>query len=196
MARRRDYAAEYRRRSERARLLGFSGEAARRRAPRRLRHVSDFARLPENARESRSRALSVVHRARVERTTVEEQAAAAGVAMSEVHYWAAEALEPTRRGRTLPRDADRLLRLRPVILEGGNELTFVPVRGSRAADRADAVFDVQWRFARGEADESELSTIADVRIAGRAVESDPTRLEFLALAGAIDPVEAYRETIG
>ena len=116
--------------------------------------------------------------------------------MWEVRYWAAEALEPTRRGRTLPREGDRMLRLRPLIVVDANELVFVTVRGSRAADRADQVFDIQWRYVNGQADESELDTIEGVRIGGRTVESDPDRLLYLARANALDALEAYRETLG
>jgi hypothetical protein len=196
MARRRDYAAEYERRNLRARMLGFRGEAARRMAPRHLRSAKDFRLLPEAARESRSRVLSVVHRSRGDRTSVEEQAAAAGIEMWEVRYWAAEALERTRRGRTLPTVGDRLLRLRPLVVEGADELEFVLVRGSRAADEADRIFGVQWRFITGQADETELDSIGGARVGGRTAESDPGRLEFLALAGAIDTLEAYRELLG
>jgi hypothetical protein len=196
MARTRDYALEYERRRERARLLGFASEWQRRRSPRKLRSAADFGRLPDKARESRSRALAVVHRARVRRSTVEEQADAAGMSIWEVRYWAGEALEPTQRGRTPPRAGDRLLRLRPLIVEGENELVFVTVRGSRASDRADPVFDVQWRFVNGDADEAELDEIRGMRIGGRTVEGDPDRLEYLGRLGTIDPLEAYRETIG
>jgi hypothetical protein len=196
MARRRDYAAERRRRDALARERGFASYSAQRRAPRRLTRPADFARLPERPRESRSKALSVVHRARTERTTIEAAANEFGVSMRTVRYWAGDALEPTRRGRTLPREGDRLLRLRPLILEGDSELVFVPVRGSRAADRADEVFDVQWRYATGHADESELDRIRGQKVAGRAVESDPVRLDYLARAGELDLPEAYREIVG
>jgi hypothetical protein len=107
--------------------------------------------------------------------TVEEAAAEAGVSMATVRYWAPEALEPKRRGRTLPTAGDKLTRLRPIVLEDESELTFLVVRGSRAADRADEVFDIQWRFANGHAAEAELERIRGVRIAGRTVETDPAR---------------------
>jgi hypothetical protein len=181
---------------ERARRLGFPSDAARRRAPRTLRKLADFRLLPEAARESRSRALSVVHQSRVFELWVEEAAAISGVRMWEVRYWAGEALQPSRRGHTLPREADRILRLRPLVVEGQDELVFVPIRGSRAADRADHVFDVQWRFVTGKADESELDTIRGIRIGGKTVKSDPDRLTYLGRLNALDTVEAYRETIG
>jgi hypothetical protein len=196
MARKRDYRSEYRRREQRARELGFAGEWARRKAPRRPRNVAEYALLPEAARSSRSASLSVVHRSRRGPMSVEESAAAAGVPMWEVRYWAADALQPTRRGRTLPRKGDRLLRLRPVMLEGESDVVFVAVRGSRAADRADAVFDVQWRVANDLADEFELEHIRGVRVAGRTVESDADRLRQLALAQAFNTDEVYREIVG
>jgi hypothetical protein len=193
---RRNYKLEYQRRRQRARELGFASDWQRRRAPRQLKSPADFGRLPDPAREARSHALSAVHKARVERTTIETAAADLGVPVASVRYWADEALEPTRKGRTLPREGDRLLRLRPLILEDKSEVSFVAVRGSRAADRANAVFDVQWRYATGQADASELDRIQGVRVGGRTVESDPGRLGYLARAGAMDTDEVYRELIG
>jgi hypothetical protein len=192
VAARRDYRAEYRRRQRRARQLGFESEAQRRKAPRQLRKVADFARLPEAARKSRTDALSVVSRARRERITVEAAARAEGVSPEVVRYWAPEAIEPVRKGWTVPRSGDRLLRLRPVLLEGESEVTFVAMRGSRAADRAHAAFDVQWRYANGSADEDELRQLEGTRIAGHKVEADPERLRYLAAAGALDTDDAYR----
>lgn len=196
MARRRDHAAEYARRNKRARALGFPGEVARRKVPRHPGSAKDFGRLPERARSSRSSALSVVHRARADRISVEEAAAAAGVSMFVVEYWAGEALEPTRHGRTLPRADDPLLRLRPLILEGASETELVAVRGSNKAVEAAWIFDIQWRFVTGQANESELEQIHGFRVAGRTVESDPVRLARLAAAGAIDPGDAYRALLG
>jgi transposase-like protein len=196
MARRRDYNAEYRRRQQRARQLGFSGYSAQRRAPRRLTSPADFSRLPETARESRSEAFRVVTLARRQKMTVEAAARELGVPMSTVRHWAREALEPQRQGLTLPREADRQLRLRPLLLEGESEVTFVAVRGSRAADRADEVFNLQWQYVTGNANAADLERIRAVRIAGRTVESDPDRLGYLARAGAIDIPEAYRAIVG
>lgn len=195
MARRRDYAAEYKRRQRRARRLGFESEWQRRKAPRLPRSLADYRLLPGPARKSRSDALSVVSRARHERITIEAAAVAAGIGPDVVAYWAADALEPARRGWTLPRSADRLLRLRPLLLEGESEVTFVAVRGSRAADRADAVFDVQWRYANGHTDQEELRQIEGVRIAGYRVESDPERLRYVSAGGGMDTDDAYRALV-
>ena len=147
------------------------------------------------ARQSRTDALSVLSRARHERTTIEAAAAAAGISPDIVGYWAPEALEPARQGWTLPRSADRVLRLRPLLLEGESEVTFVAVRGSRATDRADAVFDVQWRYANGHADEEELRQIEGVRIAGYRVESDPERLRYVSAGGGMDTDDAYEALV-
>jgi hypothetical protein len=176
-------------------MLGFESEWARRQAPRRLRSVGDFGRLPEAARQSRTDALRVVGRARRERTTIEAAARAMGVDPAVVAYWAPEAIEPARKGWTLPNPGDRLLRLRPLLLEGDAEVGFVAVRGSRAADRADRVFDVQWRYANGQADESELAAIDGVRVAGRRVEADPERIRYLAAAGALNPEDVYQALV-
>ena len=192
---RRDYADEYRRRQRRARQLGFESEWQRRNAPRHPRSAADFARLPEGARQSRTNALSVLSRARLERKTIEAAAASAGISPDVVEYWASDALEPAGWGRTLPRSDDRLLRLRPLLFEGEDEVTFVAVSGRRAADRAHAVFDVQWRYANGQADESDLQEIDGVQIAGQSVEADPERLRYLAAAGALDPDDAYKALV-
>jgi hypothetical protein len=195
VAARRNYAAEYKRRQRRARQLGFESEWQRRKSPRLPGSLADYRLLPEPARKSRSDALSVVSRARHERTTIEAAAAAAGISPDVVAYWAPDALEPARRGWTLPRSADRLLRLRPLLLEGESEVTFVPVRGSRATDRADAAFDVQWRYASGHADQEDLQQIEGVRIAGYRVESDPDRLRYASAGGGMDTDDAYRALV-
>jgi hypothetical protein len=196
MARPRNHKEEYRRATERARQVGFGSVWERRKAPRNPRRIEEYAQLGEGARWSRSSALAVVHGARVRGTTVEEEAAAAGVPLWAVKYWAGDALRPTRNGRTLPRAGDRLLRLRPLVVEGEDEVVFVGVHGSRASERADRVWDLQWRVANDLADESELDQIRGVRIAGWAVETDPERLHYLARAQALDTDEVYRGLVG
>jgi hypothetical protein len=196
VVRKRDYAAEYRRRQELARERGFESYWQERRSPRRLLRSGDFSLLPYPVRDSRSKAERVIKLARAERITVEEAADRLHVPMQHVRYWMPEALRPTRRGKTLPTRGDRIARLRPVIFEGEDGSSFVTVRGSRATERADLVFDIQWRFIAGHAEEAELELIRGVRIAGRTVESDPDRLEYLGRARAIDVDEAYRDVVG
>jgi hypothetical protein len=114
------------------------------------------------------------------------------VPVESVHWWTPEALTPTSGGRTFARPGDRILRLRPLIVEGDSEVSFVAVRGSRAALRAEDAFDVQWRFITGEASEDELARLAGTRVGGRALELDPDRLEAIAAAGGVDVPEVYR----
>ena len=192
MGRSRDYRAEYRRRQERARLLGFTSYGQQRRAPRRLRRMSDFGRLPDAARESRTDALSVVRVARRDRIPIEDAAVQLGVSVEAVRWWAPDALTPSSGGRTFAKRGDRILRLRPVIVEGDSEVSFVTVRGSGAALGAEEAFDVQWRFITGQASEAELASIQGVRIGGQTVEADPDRLEAIAAAGGVDVPETYR----
>jgi hypothetical protein len=192
----RDYKQEYQRRNALAREHGFSGYWQQRRAGRRLRRVEDFARLPESARHSRMEAMRVVGLAKRDKTTIEAAARKLKVPVSSVRYWAGEALEPTRQGRTLPRVTDRLTRLRPIFLIGEPEVVLVALRGSRAADRAHAIFAVQWLFITGEADASSLKAIRGLRVAGRTVESDPDILRRIGSAGGASVLDSYRDTIG
>ena len=196
MAKPRNYRAEYRRRALLARQRGFGSYWQERRSPRYLRRSSDFGALPESARQSRTDALRVLGLARRKRMTVEAAARELGVPMATARYWVADALEPTRKGRTLPRTADRLTRLRPLLFEGESELVFVTVRGSRAADRADQVFQLQWDYITGRASAKELERIRSVRLGGCTAEFDPERLKRVAQLGGFDVPEAYREILG
>ena len=150
MAAARDYRREYQHRAALARARGFRSYWTERRAPRVARTPRDFARLSPEARESRSAALGVVARAREAGLSVEEAARELRVPMSVVRWWARAGLGPTRNGRTMPTAADRMLRLRPLVVVGKG-LVFVAVRGSRQSDRAHHAWDVQWRFIHGAA---------------------------------------------
>lgn len=194
MAGRRDYKAEYRRRQQLARERGFTGYWQARNA-KRPRTTEGLARLPEAAREARKAAFRVVQIARQEKIPVEVAASRMGVPMAVVRYWAPEALAPATAGRTAVTKGDRLLRLRPVILEGSEGVEFIAIRGSRAADRAAAVFDVQWRYINGDASEAEVRRLAGLKVSGRPVESDPDRLEFIGVRGGFDADAVYRELV-
>jgi hypothetical protein len=195
MARARDYKAEYRRRQQRARARGFTGYAQQRRFSPKLRRPSDFARLPQSARAARTDALRVLELAREQGITIEEAAHRDGTPAQVVRWWLPDALQPTRRDRTVPRRGDRELRLRAIVFQGDDRVEFAPVRGSRAAQRASRIFDVQWRYAHGQATEDELAMIRGQRVAGRTVESDPARLVAIAEAGSFDVEEAYRAVL-
>jgi hypothetical protein len=194
MPRRRDYAAEYRRRQQCARERGFSSYWEQRQAPRRLRSARDLDRLPEAALESRTDAFRVLRLARERGISVEDAACQLGVSPSLVRWWLPEALQPTRDGRTLPTKGDRIVRARLLFVDidaGESELTWVTVRGPREADRAHGAFDVQWRFLAGRASEGELRGLRGLRIGGHSATWDPDRLEGAGRAG-VDVPEAYR----
>jgi hypothetical protein len=195
VARQRDYKAEYRRRQELARKRGFPGYWQQRNAPRKLSGERDLRRLPEAAREGRRDALSVIHLARKTGAPVEAAARLQGVPMERVRWFAGDALAPTRRGRTMPTKADRLVRLRPVFLEGADRAEFVAVRGSGAAERVSAIFGVQWRYLHGDATEAEVRALAGKRAGGRPVEADPDRLDVIGALGEANPDEVYRELL-
>jgi hypothetical protein len=189
----RDAHREYLARERLARERGFRSYWEQRRAPRVLRRVADFGRLPETALERRVDAAAVIAHARRERISVEQSARELKVQMSVVRWWFPQALGRTHAGRTLPFAADRALRLRPLIaVERG--LAFVVVRGSRAADSAADAFDVQWRFLKGEAEVAELDALRGLRIGGYAVETDAGALERQGAIG-VDVIEAYRELV-
>jgi hypothetical protein len=195
MSRPRDYQAEYQRRQRRARERGFSSYAQQRRFSPRLRSARDLGRLPEAAREARADALHVVRVARERGLTVEQAARQEPVPTHAVRWWGGDALLPTRQGSTLPRKGDRLLRLYPIFLDGGDGVEFIEIRGSHATDRAQRIFDVQYRFVDGNASEAEVRGLAGQKVAGRLVESDPDRLRAIADAGVYLP-DAYREVLG
>ncbi len=115
--------------------------------------------------------------------------------MERVRWFARDALGATKGGATLPTKADRLTRVRPVYVEGSDQAEFVTVRGSRAADRVEAVFDVQWRYLHGDATPGEVRALSGKRAGGRAVEADPDRLDTIGALGDANPDEVYRELV-
>ncbi len=190
----RDAHREYLARTRLARERGFRSYWEQRQAPRVLRRVSDFGRLPEQARESRSLAAEVINTARREGSSVEVPAAEKRAPMSVVRWWFPNALQARRRGQTFASAADRALRLRPLAVEG--EVAFVPVRGSRQAELARRAFDAQWDFVHRRVGRVALAPFEGARIGGRLVETDPEVLERLANAGAFDLEDLYRELVG
>ena len=196
MTKKRNYKAEYRRRNQLARSRGFRSYGQQRRFSPKLRGPRDLGRLPAGARDARSDALHVVGMARDRGISIEEAARENQIPIHVVRWWGSEALQPKRGGLTQPKRGDRLLRVRPIILDDGDGVEFVSIRGSNAAYRAQQIFDVQYRFIEGTASEGELAGIAEKKVAGRQVESDPDRLEAIAEADGMDVIEAYREALG
>ncbi len=124
----------------------------------------------------------------------EQAAGLTGVPMV-VRWYAADALQPTRGGRTLPTKSDRLQRLRPVYVEGETAPQFVTARGSRDAGRLDDAFDVQWRYLHGEACDAEVRALSGQRAGSGRVEADPRRLDAIGALGEPNPDEVYRELV-
>ena len=162
-------------------------------APRRIRSLEDFRRLSDEEREERTLALRAVRIARDEGIPVEDAASEAGTDMNAVRRWASEALRSVRRGYTLPTESDRIVRFRPLAVEG--EVDLVPVVGPEEAALADEVFDAQWRYVNGLATGSELRRYEGVRIAGRAADTDPAVLDQLARGDQFNIEELYRELL-
>jgi|HubBroStandDraft_6_1064221.scaffolds.fasta_scaffold103262_3 hypothetical protein len=94
------------------------------------------------------------------------------------------------------REEAKRSRMRPLFLVDEDAVVFIEVRGVRARQQAERIFDVQYRFIEGDAKVAELEGIAERKVAGRTVEADPLRLEQIADAGDADIPEAYREMLG
>jgi hypothetical protein len=194
VARRRNYKDEYRRRQELARMRGAKGYWQQRTTPRRPTG-EQLKRVPEQVREARRGALSVIHLARESGLTVEQAARLSGVPMEVVRWYADHALRPTRGGETLPTKTDRLQRLRPIYVEGETSVQFVVARGSSGADRLSQAFDVQWRYLHGDAADEEVRRLSGQRAGPHRVEADPRRLDVIGALGEPNPDEVYRELV-
>jgi hypothetical protein len=195
MARRkRDYKAEYRRRQELARMRGSKGYWQQRTTPRKPTG-DQLTRVPEQVRDARRAALSVIHLARDSGFTVEQAARLSGVPMEVVRWYARDALRPTRGGQTLPTKSDRLQRLRPIYVEGATKVQYVVARGSNEADRLDHAFRVQYDYMHGNATDAEVRGLSGQRAGSHRVEADPSRLDVIAALGEPNPDEVYRELV-
>jgi hypothetical protein len=192
--RKRDYKAEYRRRQELARMRGANGYWQQRTTPRRPTG-EQLKQVPEQVRDARRAALSVIHLARDTGLTVEQAAQLSGVRMEVVRWYADAALRPTRGGQTLPTKTDRLQRLRPIYVEGETSVQFVVARGSREAGRLSRAFDAQWRYLHGDATDAEVRRLAGQRAGSRRIEADPRRLDVIGALGEPNPDEVYRELV-
>jgi hypothetical protein len=122
---------------------------------------------------------------------VEEVAAERGTSLAAVTYWAGPALAPRRGGRTHARPADRLVRLRPVVVEGEG-FRFVTIRGSRRTRAAEWAYDVQYGFVEGRVSAEQVRALRGLRVGGYAVESDPAVLRELGRRRELDVEAAYR----
>ncbi len=190
MARTRDHAAEYRREVERAHRRGFSSPRQMRRAGRYPYDVASWRALSKDSRDARAEALSVIRQARRDDVPV-EQLVRGRDAMSDLRYWAGDALGTTRSGKTYATEADELLRVRPLALDG--DVTFVATTTSHQADLADHIFDVQWRYVNGRATQAELDRLPRT-FQGQAVVRDGPELVRLGLGSRFAEIpETYAQ---
>ena len=94
-----------------------------------------------------------------------------------VRYWAGEGLQPTRseahvRSTRRPDAASAADHPRGATTGCGSSRS----AATGPTERAQRIFDVQYRFIQGEASLDELESIAGGRVAGHEVESNPDRL--------------------
>jgi hypothetical protein len=191
----RNYSAETRRRNELAKQRGFTSYAQQRRHAGRVHSLGEFKTLPAPARERRNKALQVIERARAEKIPVSQAAAEQDVPLAAVRWWAGDALDHRRAPEPQAKRADRLIRIRPAIVDGKVDL--VITRGSNAARLADEAFATQVRYIQGNADPAELSRFRGKRVAGQVIETDPAALDEIARRGDLgDLPDMYRAVLG
>lgn len=194
MSRPRDHRRDYQRRVALARARGFASLREQRAAPRQVRTLAELLALPAPARQARTAALRVVRTARTDRISI-EAAAADGVPVSAVRWWAGPALRPTSGGLTQPTRGDRLLRVQPLVVRRRPGTSFVAVRGSGAARRAAHASPCSGATSTARP-APRLRALTGLRIGGQDVEADPDALDEIARQGEFDPGESYRELFG
>jgi len=82
--------------------------------------------------------------------------------------------------------------IRPIVFVGGPP-TFVEIHDRREAAVVADAFAAQWRYIHGTATADDLAPYRDIRIDGRAVETDPDALDEWGRRGEFDLAEVYRE---
>lgn len=191
MTGRRDYAAETLRRNKLARERGFRSYAQQRRYAAKITKSKQVSALPKGARDRRTDALHVLDVARDRKITVDEAAAAEGVPLSAVTWWATDGLMPARGGVVTVSRGDRLLRRRLLVSDG--EVVLTVTRGSTAAKLVSDAWAVQWSYIHGDVPASALDRFAGRRVGGYPVETDTAVLDEMARRGDLaDLPETYR----
>lgn len=157
------------------------------------RTIQDLRALPPRSQMAYERVLEALALARYDNLTIRTAAGQAGVSVSTVRRYAGDAIERDAFGRLVAKDADRLLRLMHVTTPEGGLL--LPVRGSRVASAVAQHANAIRRFL-STGDMSGLARFEGKRIAGHALETDPDRLERMALQGEIDWLSIYERQAG
>lgn len=188
----RNHKAAYVRRNQLARQRGFRSYAEQRRYSRAVATESELRRLPETARERRAEALDVIEAARRDRLPVRQAAADRSVSLSAVMWWGEAAFEAPRSNEPRLVPADRLLRARPLVVDG--ELRIITTRGSNAARKAQQALRLQRANLEGEPGAAKaLSKLAGQRVGGHRIETDLHVLDEIGRRGELgDIAEMYR----
>ena len=194
VSRRRDYAAEARRRDQLARERGFRSYGQQRRYGNAVRTGADYGALPQSARERRKTVLRAVDTARREKITVNDVLAREQLPTSAATWWAANAVTVSRKGVIRPTRGDRMLRVVPVFADG--RLQVLTVRGSNAAATATAAFVAQVDYIDTGLHPEDLDQFRGKRVGGQLIETDLAILDELGRQGALSELgEEYRAVL-
>ena len=189
MARRRDFAAEYRRRNQLAITRGFKSYVEQRRFSRRIKNRADLDALPSSAYDERQRALIVLSSMRDNsRLSLSAAARQEGTTPDAVRWFVGDAIEK-RQGRWRARPADRLYRAMFVFSNG--QIVPVDVRGSRKASEL-ARYHQAVRHFLNTGDGTLLTAFEGRSVAGRPYETDLDVLEEMARRHQLDIESIYQ----
>lgn len=186
MSRPRDHQAEYARRQEWARALGFTGyrqlRTAGGRAVARLTGRAAWSALPADAQRSRDSALRVVAEMRASGTPLGAASARHGTTPDAVRFWAGPALSSTRSETATARPADRLYRPMRALTDRGT--VAVDIRGSKAAGTLGAYWNAVHHYLTT-GDTGPLDRFRDVRVGGITLTTNPRVLDHHAHIGEL-----------
>jgi len=186
VSRPRDHQAEYARRQERARALGFTSyrqlRTAGGNAVARLTGRAAWVALPADAQRSRDSALRVLAEMRSTGAPLGAASARHRTTPDAVRFWAGPALRSTRSDTATARSADRLYRPMRALTDQGT--VAVDIRGSKAAGQLGGYWNaVHHYLATG--DTGPLERFRDVRVGGVTLTTDPRVLDHHAHLGEL-----------
>jgi len=186
VSRPRDHQAEYARRQERARALGFTGyrqlRAAGGNAVARLTGRTAWLALPADAQRSRDTALRVIAEMRATGAPLAAASSRQDTTPDAVRFWAGPALSSRRSDTATARAADRLYRPMRALTDQG--IVAVDLRGSKAASTLGAYWNAVHHYLTT-GNTGPLDAFRDRRVGGVALTSDPRVLDHYAHIGEL-----------
>ena len=186
MSRPRDHQAEYARRQERARALGFTSyrqlRTAGGNAVARLTSRSAWAALPANAQRSRDSALRVLAEMRATGAPLSAASGRHDATPDTVRFWVGPALSSQRSDTATARAADRLYRPMRALTDQGT--VAVDIRGSKTAGQLGAYWNAVHHYLTT-GDTGPLERFRDVRVGGVTLTADPQVLDHQAHLGEL-----------